>query len=155
MNFMKGTSGRMIAAVASAVILSACGKKDDAAVATIDTGMGMAPPPAATALRVAEVETGKAVGADKQLTDDADDFGVRDTIYVAVKTEGSGSGTLAAKWTFQDGQTVEESSQSINTTGDAWHEFHIQKASAWPAGKYKVEVSLNGTPADSDDFEIK
>ena len=39
--------------------------------------------------------------------------------------------------------------------GDAWHEFHIQKASAWPKGKYKVEVSLNGAVADSDDFEVK
>jgi hypothetical protein len=156
MNFMKGTSGRIFAAVAVAAILSGCGRKDDAAVATADTGIGMgAPPPAMSALRVSEVETGKAVGADKQLTDDSDDFGVRDTIYVAVKTEGSGSATLAAKWTFQDGQTVDESSQSISTTGDAWHEFHIQKASAWPKGKYKVEVSLNGTPADSDEFEIK
>ena len=155
MNFMKGTSGRMLAAAAAIAILTACSKKDDAAVTTVDTGIGMAPPPAAAALRVSEVETGKAVGADKSLTDDADDFGVRDTIYVAVKTEGAGSGTLAAKWTYQDGQTVEESSQSINTTGDAWHEFHIQKASAWPKGKYKVEVSLDGTPVDSDDFEIK
>ena len=104
---------------------------------------------------MSEVETGKKVEADKSIADDTDDFGVRDTIYVSVKTEGTGSGTLAAKWTFQDGQTVEESSQSIDPTGDAWHEFHIQKASAWPAGKYKVDVTLNGAAAGSKEFEIK
>ena len=145
---------KAIIAIAMVAVISACGRKDDAAVTTADTSLTTMPP-AATALRVSEVETGKAIGADKSLTDDADDFGVRDTIYVAVKTEGAGSGTLAAKWTYQDGQTVEESSQSISPTADAWHEFHIQKATAWPAGNYKVEITLNGAPAGSKDFEIK
>lgn len=152
MKSINNSSARALLAVAFIAAVSACGKKDDAVV---DTGIGMAPPPAAAALRVADVQTGKSIGADKSVSNGTDDFGVRDTIYVAVKTEGSGSGTLAAKWTFQDGQTVEESSQSISPTGDAWHEFHIQKATAWPAGNYKVEVTLNGTPAGSKDFEIK
>lgn len=147
-------SARALVALALITSIAACGRKDNAA--TVDTSMAMNPPAATvTALRVTEVETGKAVGADKRLTDDTDDFGVRDTIYVAVKTEGAGSGTLAAKWTYQDGQTVEESSQSIATTSDAWHEFHIQKASAWPKGNYKVEIMLDGASAGSKDFEIK
>ena len=154
MRNMKDAGAKVLLAVAMISALSACGRKDDAAVTTADTSLSV-PAPAPAALRVTEVETGKAVGADKSLTDDADDFGVRDTIYVAVKTEGSGSGTLAAKWTYQDGQTVEESSQSISPTADAWHEFHIQKATAWPAGDYKVEIMLNGAPAGSKDFEIK
>jgi hypothetical protein len=154
MRNMKDAGAKALLAVAMISALSACGRKDDAAVTTADTSLAV-PAPAPAALRVTEVETGKAVGADKSLTDDTDDFGVRDTIYVAVKTEGSGSGTLAAKWTYQDGQTVEESSQSISPTADAWHEFHIQKATAWPAGDYKVEITLNGAPAGSKDFEIK
>ena len=146
---------RNFAALSLAFVLAAaCSKKADDAVVTADT-MAMTPPPAMVALRVSDVETGKSVKADKSLTDDMDDFGVRDTIYVSVKTEGAGTGTLGAKWTFQDGQTVEESSQSISPTGDAWHEFHIQKASAWPKGKYKVEITLNGVAADSEDFTIK
>ena len=146
------------AAVLSLALLfsaAACSKKADDAVVTADTTSMSMPPAAPAALRVSDVETGKSVKADKTLTDDMDDFGVRDTIYVSVKTEGTGAGTLAAKWTFQDGQMVEEASQSISPTGDAWHEFHIQKASAWPKGKYKVEISLNGVPADSEDFTIK
>lgn len=154
MRNIRNAGAKAVLAIAMVAAVAACGRKDDAAVTTADTSLTTLPPAAAT-LRVAEVETGKAIGADKSLTNDADDFGVRDTVYVAVKTEGSGSGTLAAKWTYQDGQTVEESSQSISPTGDAWHEFHIQKATAWPAGNYKVEITLNGAPAGSKDFEIK
>ena len=147
-------TAKVMLAVTLAALTAACGKKDDAAVAVDTTGM-VNPPAAATALRVSEIETGKKLEADKSIGDGTDDFGVRDTIYVAVKTEGSGSGTLAAKWMYQDGQTVEQSSQSVSPTGDAWHEFHIQKSTAWPAGKYKVEVTLDGAPAGTKDFEIK
>jgi hypothetical protein len=147
-------TAKVMLAVTLAALTAACGKKDDAAVAVDTTGM-VNPPAAATALRVSEIETGKKLEADKSIGDGTDDFGVRDTIYVAVKTEGSGSGTLAAKWMYQDGQTVDQNTQSISPTGDAWHEFHVQKATAWPAGKYKVEVTLDGAPAGTKDFEIK
>ena len=150
----RSVTATMMLALALASLTAACGKKDDAAVAVDTTGM-VNPPAAVAALRVSEIETGKKLEADKSIGDGTDDFGVRDTIYVAVKTEGSGSGTLAAKWMYQDGQTVEQSSQSVSPTGDAWHEFHIQKATAWPAGKYNVEVTLDGAPAGTKDFEIK
>ena len=140
-------------AAAMLVAVSACGKKDAAATDTLAT-IPPAPMPAA-ALRVSGIETGKGMNADKTVKDDAHDFGVRDTIYVSVKTEGAGTGTLAAKFTFQDGQTVEETSQQISTTGDANSEFHIQKATPWPKGDYKVEVMLNGVSAGTKDFTIK
>lgn len=134
----------------------ACGKKDDAVV--VDTAAMMPPAmPAATALSVSSIETGEGLNADMTLRDGTGDFGVRDTIYVLVKTEGSATGSkLAAKWTFQDGQTVEESSQDISPAGGSVnHEFHMQKATPWPAGKYKVEIMLDGVSAGTKDFEIK
>lgn len=135
------------------VALGACGKKD--APATADT-TAMAPPaPAPAALRVSGVETGTGLNADKTIKEDEHDFGVRDTVYVSVKTEGAGSGTLAAKFTFQDGQVVEESSQSIAPTGDAHHEFHIQKATPWPKGDYRVVIMLNGDSVGTKDFSVK
>jgi hypothetical protein len=147
-------NGGVAAVVAFALIATAgaCNRtSDDAAVAT-DTGLATMP---AAALRVDEIETGKSLDADKSIGNETNDFGVRDTIYVAVETEGAGSGTLAAKFTFQDGQVVEEASQSIAPTGDAWHEFHIQNATAWPTGSYKVEVMLDGVPAGSKEFAVK
>lgn len=134
------------------IIAAACGKKDAPAADT--TAMMPAPMPAA--LAVASVETGKGLNADKTLANNTDDFGVRDTIYATVHTTGTSAGAkLAAKWTFQDGQTVSESSQDVAPTADANHEFHIQKATAWPKGKYKVEVMLDGASAGSKDFTVK
>ena len=142
-----------VAALALLVTSVAC-KKKDAAVA--DTSPAATTPiPEPVALRVSGIETGKGLNADNTVKDDAHDFGVRDTIYVSVKTEGAGTGTLGAKFTFQDGQTVEEDSQSISPTGDAYNVFHIQKATAWPKGDYKVEVTLNGVSAGTKDFSVK
>jgi hypothetical protein len=133
-------------------IVAACGKKE--APPAADTTAMM--PPAQAALAVASVETGKGLNADKTLANNTTEFGVRDTIYVTVRTTGTAAAAkLAAKWTFQDGQTVSESTQDIAPAGDANHEFHIQKATAWPKGKYKVEVMLDGTSAGSKEFEIK
>jgi hypothetical protein len=118
----------------------------------------MAPPPAApapAALHVTGVETGKGVNADKSIKDDAHDFGVRDTIWVSVKTEGAGSGKLGAKFTYKDGQTVKDVSQDIAPTADTYSEFHIDKKTAWPKGDYKVLVTLNGDSVGVKDFTVK
>ncbi|MGI9044081.1 MAG: hypothetical protein ACR2GK_08155 [Gemmatimonadaceae bacterium] len=148
-------NGRLAAVVAFALVatVGACNRASDDAVVATDTAMVTVP--AATALRVDEIEIGKTLDADKSIGNETDNFGVRDTIYVAVETEGAGSGTLAARFTFQDGQVVEEASQSIAPTSEAWHEFHIQKATAWPTGNYKVEVMLDGVSAGSKDFSVR
>jgi len=136
------------------LVMSGCKKKEEApAVAT--TAAMPAPAPAPAAMHVTGVETGKGINADKTVKDDAHDFGVRDTVYVSVKTEGAGSGKLAAKFTFQDGQTVNESSQDIAPTGDANHEFHLSKKTAWPKGDYKVLITLNGDSVGVKDFTVK
>lgn len=136
-----------------ALAIFACKKQEAVPVDT--TTMAPAPAPAPAALKVSGVETGKGLNADKTIKDDARDFGVRDTIYASVKTEGAGSGKLSAKWTFQGGKVVNESTQDISTTGEANHEFHIMKATAWPKGDYKVEIMLDGVSAGSKDFTVK
>jgi hypothetical protein len=139
--------------LAFAFAIFACKKQE---AVPVDTGtVAPAPAPAPAALKVSGVETGKGLNADKTIKDDAHDFGVRDTIYASVKTEGAGTGKLSAKWTYQGGKVVNESSQDISTTGDAQHEFHITKATAWPKGDYKVEIMLDGVSAGSKDFTVK
>lgn len=113
--------------------------------------------PAAAPLAVADVELGKSIGADRRVDDneDTDDFAPMDTIYAAVETRGMGNNaTLTARWTFQDGQVVDESSQTISPTGPAVTEFHISKPDGFPAGDYSVEILLNGVSADESDFEV-
>ena len=140
-------------ALGAVLVMSACKKKEEAP--PVDTTAAVPAPAPVAVLHVSGVETGKGINADKTVKDDAHDFGVRDTVYVSVKTEGAGSGKLAAKFTFQDGQTVYESSQDIVPTGDANHEFHVSKKTPWPKGDYKVVVTLNGDSVGVKDFTVK
>ncbi|HEX6576104.1 MAG TPA: hypothetical protein VF042_14140, partial [Gemmatimonadaceae bacterium] len=87
-------------ALAVITLFGACKKNETPAADT--TAISPMPAPAPAALRVTGVETGKGINTDKTVKDDAHDFGVRDTIYVSVKTEGAGSGKLTSKVTFQD-----------------------------------------------------
>ena len=97
------------------------------------------------------------MGADKKVTDPATTFGPKDTIYASVATEGAAPTVkLHAKWTYGDaGQVVNEEDLSIAPVGPANTAFHISKKTPWPAGKYKVEISADGTTAASKDFEIQ
>jgi hypothetical protein len=107
-------------------------------------------------VQVADVKLGRSLNADKTIGDTTDSFRPADTIYASVVTEGSSpNATLKARWTYQDGQVVEESAQTIAPTGKATTEFHVSKPDGFPTGKYKVEVSLNGVPANTKDFEVK
>ncbi len=140
--------------LAALIVAAACGKKADAPSDRGTTGTASAP--AQPALEVSGVKLGRAIGADRRITDETDDFKPKDVIYAVVETKGSASnGTLAARWTYQDGQVVDSSSRAIAATGNEMTEFHITKPSGWPKGKYKVEISLNGQPADSKEFEVK
>ena len=157
MRFDTRSTRIQILAIALAVGAAACAKKDDTtdnvAGGAIDTTPTATTP---AAFKVSDVELGKSLNTDKTIKDNTDDFGVRDTIFASVKTEGSATGaTLTARWTFQDNQVVEEQTQTINATGDAITEFHIMKATAWPKGNYKLSILLNGTEVETEDFEIK
>ena len=113
-------------------------------------------PPAGTAgVRVTDVTLGKAVGGDKAITDRADSFKPNDTIYASVATEGSAqSATLRAKWSFENGQLVDESTRAIAPANKERTEFHISKPDGWPAGKYKLEVFLNDQLAETKNFDV-
>jgi hypothetical protein len=133
------------------LIAAGCGRKDSGS--TADTGSRTE---VASAVRVSDVKLGRAIGADKRLTEETDDFRPTDVIYAVVETQGSGSpAALQARWTYEDGQVVDESSRNISAAGGDFTEFHISKPSGWPKGKYKVEILLDGQPADTEDFEVK
>ena len=109
-----------------------------------------------TAVRVTNVTLGRSVGGDKAITDSTDTFKPNDTIYASVATEGSAqSATLRAKWSFEDGQLVDESTRTIAPNNKERTEFHISKPDGWPAGKYKVEVFLNDRSAETKSFDVR
>jgi hypothetical protein len=147
--------------LAGVLLITACGKKEEAPPAPVVTTPPVTtPPPAAPApvqaVSVATVDLGTAVGPDQKVTSPTTTFGPKDTIYAAVSTTGAASNaTLGAKWTYQDGQTVNDSSQTIAPNGPAVTTFHISKPDGWPTGNYKVEIMLDGASVASKDFTVK
>jgi hypothetical protein len=138
--------------------LAACNKKNDTTLTdTTSAGTTTATVAVDTApLRVSDIQVGKAVGSDNKIGDQTTSFAVRDTMYASVITEGAAKDAkIAAKWMF-NGKLVSEDSQTISPTGGTTAtEFHISKKTAWPKGKYTVDVSLNGVSAGTKDLEVK
>jgi len=107
-------------------------------------------------VQVSQIDLGRGVGSDKRVTDPTTEFRPNETIYATVQTNGNApNATMTARWTYQDGQVVEETTQAVAPGSEATTEFHISKPDGWPAGKYKLEVLVNGTPAATKEFEVK
>ena len=137
----------LLLCLALLVVAAGCTRKTDSG-GTVGTS--------GTSVRVTDVSLGRAIGSDKAITDGTDKFRPNDTIYASVATDGAAStATVRAKWTFEDGQTVDESTRTIAPGGRERTEFHIAKPNGWPAGKYKVEVFLNDQSAETKTFEVQ
>ena len=147
-------------AVVAAAILAACGRKDDQA--RVDSAAGAIPTPApapatnVAAFRVTSVDLGKAIGPDRKVTAPTTTFGVRDTIYAVVSSEGSSTGAnLHIRWLGPNGEEIARDSTTIQPTGPAATEFHLAKASPWPVGRYQVIVTADGQQVGTTDFEVR
>ena len=139
----------ILALTLAAVLSAACTRSSENSGATGTTGTGVG-------VRVSQVDMGRSLNADKTINDNTDSFKPTDTIYASIVTEGTAAtATLKARWTYQEGQVVNESTQTIAPTGDARTEFHISKPDGWPTGKYKLEVFLNGSSAATRDVEVE
>ena len=153
----------LLVALAGAIALSACGKKEEpappppAATPAPAPAPTTPPPPAPAPVAVASVDLGSAGDATtNKITTPTSAFTPKDTIYASVATTGSApSAEVKAKWTFQDGQTVKETTQTIAPNGPANTLFKIEKPDGWPVGNYKVEITLNGASATTKDFSVK
>jgi hypothetical protein len=159
----------LVAVLACAFALSAC-NRDEGTDTTATVPPATTPPPVTTppattpppttpapaTVSVASVDLGTAVGADQRVSTPSTTFAPTDTIYAAVSTTGTApNAVLSAKWTYQDGQTVNESSQTIAPNGPAVTSFHISKPDGWPAGSYKVEIMLDGRSVATKDFTVQ
>jgi len=148
-----------VSALVFSVALAACNKKNEGSV--IDTtAVGTQTATVSvdtTPIRVSDIQVGKSIGTDMKVANQTTDFGVRDTMYVAVITDGAAKDAkIATRWMFNGTKVVNESNKTISPTGGTnATEFHIDKKTAWPKGKYTVEVTLNGISAGTKDLEVK
>jgi hypothetical protein len=141
-----GTS--ILALTLAGVLSGACNKSSQSPGTTGTTGTD-------AGVRISQVDVGRSLTADKMIGDKTDSFKPTDTIYASILTEGTSSAaTLKGRWTYQDGQVVDEATQTIAPTGEARTEFHVSKPDGWPAGNYKLEVFLNGASVATKGFAV-
>jgi hypothetical protein len=131
----------------------ACGRGDEPVVETAPGAeVGT------QAVRVTNVDLGTSVGADNRVAAGAasTSFRTSDTIHAAVTTEGTVSGaSLTARWTYQDGQVVDETTQPVAGSGTAVTHFQVSMPGGFPPGDYQVEILLNNNRVESRSFRVQ
>lgn len=153
-----------VAALTATLMLAGC-KKDEPVVVAPPGRTAPAPAPAPTpraaaTASVTQVQLGNTAGPDGRVTMESNSFAPSDTVTASVSTNTSDpmasvSGKLSAKWTYQDGQVINEQEQSFSFTGPGVTNFQISKPDGWPAGNYTLTVSLDGKPAQTIEFFVR
>lgn len=162
---MNRTPVNLAIAVALGTMLALGACKRDEPVVT-DTTPVPAPAPApvpaetAPAATVTAVDLGSAVDADGRVVAGTSTFATTDTITASVMTTtgsptSTATGTLGARWTFEDGQLVNEETKTFQFTGPGVTNFQISKPDGWPVGRYQLEVSLDGRVVQTRSFEVR
>ena len=151
----------LIVALAGTVALAGCKKKEEA-VAPAPVVTEPAPAPAPTEplpapVSATSVTIGNTAAADKSVAA-VSTFGVKDKIIVSVKTDAATAANAAidAKLTYQDGQVAGQQTANVKAEDAGTTNVEFTKATPWPAGKYKVDVTVNGQPAGmTQEIEVK
>lgn len=153
----------LMIALAGTVALAACKKKEEpvaAPPAATEPAPAPAPAPAEPApapVSATSVTVGNTAAADKSVAA-VSTFTPKDKIIVSVKTDASAptDATIDAKLTYQDGQVAGQQSTKRTADGDGTTNIEFTNANPWPAGKYKVDVTLNGQPVGmTQEIEVK
>jgi hypothetical protein len=138
----------LIAVLAGTVAVTGCKKKEEpVAAAPAPAPAATEPAPAAPAPAPAPATTFTAAATT-----------AADPIVVTVNTDASVpvDATINAKLTYQDGQVAGDQSTTIKAEDAGSTKISFTKASPWPAGKYKVDVTVNGTPVGmTQEVEVK
>lgn len=166
MNMFKSTLSQalLVAAIGSVAIVG-CKKKEEAAPTpppvAAEPAPAPAPAPAATA-SIASVDIGSAVDAAMKVTAPSASFKPKDTVHVSIATSTSDpaatvAGKVGAKLTYMNGteeMVVSDETRDLNMTDKGTTNFQFAKPDGWPAGKYKVAISLDGNVVQTREFDV-
>ena len=151
----------LIVALAGTVALAGCKKKEEAvAPAPVVTEPAPAPvamEPAPAPVSATGVTVGNMAAADKSVAA-VSTFAPTDKIIVSVNTDAATAANAAidAKLTYQDGQVAGQQTANVKAEDAGTTNVEFTKATPWPVGKYKVDVTVNGQPAGmTHEIEIK
>lgn len=164
-NLKTPLSQALLVAVIGAVAVVGCKKKEEAAPAappaTTEPAATPAPAPAATA-SVSTVDIGSAVGPDQKISTATTSFKPNETFHVSIGTATSDpaatvAGKVGVKLVYLNGteeMVVNDESRDMNLAGAGSTNFQFAKPGGWPAGKYKVYVSLDGNVVQTKDIDV-
>lgn len=148
-------------ALVGTIALAGCKKKEEPVVAppaAVEPAPAPAEPaPAPMPVSATSVTVGNTAAADKSVAA-VGMFGVKDKIIVSVKTDAAtpANAAIDAKLTFQDGQVAGQQTATVVAGGVDTTNIEFSNTNAWPAGKYKVDVTLNGQPVGmTQEIEVK
>ena len=111
-------------------------------------------------VEVTDVQLGTEVGDDRGVTSPQTSFAADDdTIFAAVTTTSDSTSpataALGVRWTYQDGQLIDERTETLNFTGRDITNFRVSNAEGWPMGSYNVEITLDGNVVENRQFTIQ
>lgn len=118
------------------------------------------PPSASGPVTVTSVDLGTTIAPGGRTTRPTLRFAPDDPIHAVVSTEAPDAATpyagrLTARWTYQDGQPVDETSRDFRFTGPGTVYFTVVNPGGWPAGDYRLEILLDGELVQTRGFEVR
>lgn len=146
-------------ALVGTVAIVGC-KKKEAPIAEAPAPVEAAPAPVEPApapVSATSITVGNTAAADKSVAP-LGSFGTKDKIIVSVKTDAAtpANATIDAKLTFEDGQVAGQKSATVAAGGEDTTNIEFTNTNPWPAGKYTVDVTLNGNPVGmTQEIEVK
>jgi len=142
----------LVPCLALTAVLGGCRGRDGAP----DPQVAAASPALRSDVKVTEISLGRAIETSRRVPQPQETFAPGDTVYASVVTEGAARrGQLKARWTYQDSQVVSEASLDIAPSETTASEFHISRPEGLPAGRYQVEIFLDGASAGKRAFSVQ
>jgi hypothetical protein len=106
-------------------------------------------------LKIVAVDLGSRINEDSTVPAATETFTSANTVYVSVSVEGTGPGTLAARWTSAGGEVLAEQTLPIAPTASEHFAFQFAPPNGWPIGRHKVVVTLNGGGSRAREFSVR
>ena len=141
----------------SLLVLSGCKKEEPPPPPPPPVAPAPPPPPPPAPFRVTGVQLGRGIQPDNSVQAVSATFAPKDTIYLSVTSVGMTPAALATRWTFGPKDVlVHEETKSVSPASakPMRTEFHISKPSGWPAGNYKVVLTVDGQPSQTETFVV-
>jgi hypothetical protein len=130
----------------------------DSAAGTAVTGTSTAGNAVQSALTIVNVDLGKHLQADRDVSDDTDTFAKRDSVYASVLTSGiepeGQRSNIVGRWSFPDGTNVDQKAEGV-AEGSNRLVFFLTRPNGLTAGKYTFRVLVDDREVRSKEFTVQ